>query len=137
MSKLLTITVRVNSDELAADAALYDCDELINLLTGISGGQVDGRVLSAYTSEEAGLEDSPIVAEVVGDGVERAYTHIATVGDLRRFIDGLPDSAGLESYSGSVESLVNFGLSYGRSCNDWREDDAPAESFVLTINNEN
>lgn len=128
MAKKLIVTIELADDGLAEDATLYDCGELHDLIYGIDDGAVRGRV------ESIKIDEPPIVAEVVADTVERAYTHIATVGDLRRFIDGLPDSAAFESYSGSVESLTNFGLSYGPSCNSYYTKD---ESFVLTVNNEN
>jgi hypothetical protein len=125
MSKKLVIVVEVEDD---AVRGRIDAEALSNLFCGIDTGALSGRIVSAD------YDDPPIVAELSNEGDERAYTNVATVGDLRRFIDGLPDSARFESYSGSVESLVNFGLSYGPGCDDYYDKD---KSFVLTVNNEN
>jgi len=131
MSKILTIHV-----ELDGEGRPYynSADDLLNLFAGIDGGQVAGRILFTTISEPADPADQPIVAEVVEEVTERYVPNIRSVGELRRFLADIPDDAGFESYSGSVESLVNFSLNYGPSYDDGAFSD---DDFVVRISNEN
>jgi len=124
MTKLI-VTIELEDGGLAEDATLYDCDELINLLYGISNGNLAGRVERI---------ESPTVAIVVDAPVEKHLSNPQTVGDLRAFLADVPDYAKFNSYSGSVESLVNFGLSYDPSPTGY---DSEGDSPTLTVQNEN
>ena len=127
MAKVI-VTIEFDNNKDADRAVKYGTEEFSNLFCGMDNGCVDAHIVSVE------IDEPPVAAVVADEGVVRAYTSVSSVGALRRFLDGIPDSAGLESYSGSVESLVNFGLTYGESYDEYSRD---AGKYVLTINNEN
>lgn len=97
MPKVLTVTVTLYDPNVRTPR---DAEGLADLFCGISGGGCPGRV---EITECAGSPDAP---------VERYIGDVPNVGVLREFLAGVPDSAEFSSYSGSVESLVGFGISY-------------------------